>query len=132
MAKKVKFYHLWETKHFVAAIVGILLLALIVLFRPIVNYYKYSKYDEQTIGKLLSMKAKTTMTQGFDGGSTVVNHYKVNFTYRVNGQNFTGIDKVNGLEVNGYKLKNILKSATKAIVVRYNSKNPAKAVVDMR
>lgn len=132
MINRVKFYHLWETKHVLLVIVGIFLLALIVFFRPITNYYKYSQYDQQVNGTLLDLEAHKTTTQGFEGGKETVYHYSVKFAYEVNGKVLTGSDDLEGTQVNGYKLNKILSSAKKNILVRYQAKSPTQSVVDIR
>ena len=132
MTNRVKFYHLWETKHVLLVIVGILLLALIVFFRPISHYYKYSKYDQQVNGQLLDLKTHKTTTQGFEGGKETVHHYSVKFAYEVDGKSLTGSDDLEGTQVNGYKLNKILSSAKKNILVRYQAKAPTQSVVDIR
>lgn len=133
MAKKIKFYHLWEARDI---IVTVLVAAVIIVFfaavfynKQLLHIYKTSQYDTNTHGRLIDISEQTMITQSKLGNKFTVDHYKVTYSYTVEEKTYTQTDIVPGTPVNSYELDKIKKSARQQLVVRYNSKDPAKSMV---
>ena len=81
---------------------------------------------------MLDVQEKMTNYQGYKGGQKVVEYYTATFTYRVKGQLYQGVDVLPGNTANGLFLKTILRSPDRKVNVQYQTKNPAKSIIDLK
>lgn len=135
MANKVRFYHLWTFKHISQILLGIVSLIFvfwILYFYPrIINYYKLSKFDSETIGVIVNVKENTVIRQSEYGNKIVLEHYDVDYKYQVKGKEYYKSEIVTGKGMFGYRLKKIFSTEKKIIEIRFISQNPSKCMIDL-
>ena len=137
--KKVKLAHHvnpanWDIKSTLGLIVIIIVFVLIVMVLTVipkhVRDYNASKYDCQTIGTVLLIKADETQSQDFDGAKMVIPNYTVYFNYNVDGQWYDGSNSFPNQRVYKAFIYEVYKSNYKMkITVKYKRNNPKESLI---
>lgn len=135
MANEVRFYHLWNVKNILITIgtlfILILVLGIFFYYPQLSDYYKASKFDNETTGILMDIDGQTIIRQTKLGNKVEIEHYKVTYKYAVNGKWYKDTDILSGTIVNGQML-NEKWSSDKSIVVRYLSYDPQQSMINLK
>ena len=134
MANKVRFYHLWSIRNILSTVVVSMLLVLMLgtyfYYPQLSNYYKRSRFDEETNGILLNIEERTVINQTKFGNKLNVLHYEVTYKFDVDDKRFTHTDIVSGTLVNKKVLDKAWNSGKK-IAVKCLSNNPERSMVNL-
>ncbi len=134
MANKVRFYHLWSIRNILSTVVVSMLLVLMLgtyfYYPQLSNYYKRSRFDEETNGILLNIEERTVINQTKFGNKLNVLHYEITYKFDVDDNGFTHTDIVSATLVNKKALDKAWNS-DKKIAVKYLSNNPEHSMVNL-
>lgn len=132
--RRIRFYETWDFESIRASIVVIFIIVLFCsgyyLYPKVHNYFKLMKYDSVTKGKILSVEEHVFIRQTQLGSKPKVGHYKVSFSYDLEGQVYVVAEDIAGTIGNRKSLRLILNSDSIANV-KYMSEYPRKSVLDL-
>ncbi len=135
MANKIRFYQTIDSKSIFMTVIVILLLASLFYmnesFSPALDSYKLSKYDMNTVGKLISADEQIIFRQTRMGSEPIIDNVRITFTYQVGKEIFTSSKIVNGTTHNISNLRKIMSSSGRIIKIKYQSDYPSKSMVDL-
>ncbi len=135
MANKIRFHQTIDSKSiFMTVIVIILLASLFYMnesFSPALDSYKLSKYDMNTVGKLISADEQIIFRQTRMGSEPIIDNVRITFTYQVGKEILTSSKIVNGTTHNISNLRKIMSSSGRIIKIKYQSDYPSKSMVDL-
>jgi hypothetical protein len=134
MAKKVRFYQLWNFKNIIAsvlifAITGALLFYLY-SHQIISDNKRLESFNSSTKGYLISYEKLTQPRQTKLGTEYEISGYKVKFTYTINGKNYESETEIDGLPKYQYILNKKL-DKQEPVIVLYKKKDPTKSTVNL-
>ena len=124
----------WTRKSTFWLIVVILgLVAYVMLTNTMPEYFRHSKlekYQGEVNGKVMSIKATTTVTQDFEGANTITPFYTVNYIYEINGTVYSNSNNI----PNKRKYKKFIKELydsdfKKEILVKYELDYPSESLI---
>lgn len=135
MANKIRFYQTIDSKSIFWTIIVVSLISLLIYisnsYSPILDSFKLSKYDEETVGRLISTDEQVIFHQTRMGSTPSIDNIKVEFTYQVGENTFMNKEIVNGTIDNISNLRRIMNSSGKIIKIKYQSKNPSKSMINL-
>ncbi|MBL6446954.1 hypothetical protein JMN32_11580 [Fulvivirga sp. 29W222] len=135
MARKLRFYYIWNIKHILVGVIVILISLIAIVgfysYPRWYNFYKLSRYDKVAWGKVLSFHEKSIIRQTQYGSGLKVDHFKVKYTFSYSDSTYIINEEVNGTFLNGYRLRNVLSKQDSIAKIRFLSSDPSDSMVDL-
>jgi len=132
MAKKIPWLETvdWRNVTGIVAVLGIILAAFLFVLSPdLVRDNKLSRYQGQTTATVTHVQENTEMHQGHGGTSIYTGSYTLSYSYEVDGEIFFGVERIEARSGLSKRLDEIMSSASKQVMLKYDESNPKKSMI---
>ena len=131
--KKTSEWFFWDWKSirrtvfvFIILLLGI---ALVLFYPDWIRKIDSNNYTENTVAFIIDVRLNETISMSEIGNETIVNSYKVRFTYKIKNVQYESIDIIPNSIENKKLISQICSSKNENVKIKYDPIKPEKSII---
>jgi uncharacterized protein YebE (UPF0316 family) len=131
--KKTSEWFFWDWKSirrtvfvFIILLLGI---ALVLFYPDWIRKIDSNNYTENTVAFIIDVRLNETISMSEIGNETIVNSYKVRYTYKIKNVQYKSIDIIPNSIENKKLISQICRSKNENVKIKYDPKKPEKSII---
>jgi uncharacterized protein YebE (UPF0316 family) len=131
--KKTSEWFFWDWKSirrtvfvFIILLLGI---ALVLFYPDWIRKIDSNNYTENTVAFIIDVRLNETISMSEIGNETIVNSYKVRYTYKIKNVQYESIDIIPNSIENKKLISQICRSKNENVKIKYDPKKPEKSII---
>jgi uncharacterized protein YebE (UPF0316 family) len=131
--KKTSEWFFWDWKSirrtvfvFIILLLGI---ALVLFYPDWIRKIDSNNYTENTVAFIIDVRLNETISMSEIGNETIVNSYKVRYTYKIKNVQYESIDIIPNSIENKKLISQICSSKNENVKIKYDPKKPEKSII---